>query len=124
MPWKESHTVNERMHFVTRLEKGERMTDLCLEFGISRKTGHKIWSRYQGIGLVGLEDQSRAPKRIPHKTEPEIEKRLLEMRSLHPTWGGRKAACVGGWRERDGRARSARGVQTGYLGNRSDRADG
>jgi len=32
-----SHTVNERMHFVTRLERGERMTDLCLEFGISRK---------------------------------------------------------------------------------------
>ena len=91
MPWKVSHTVNERMHFVTRLERGERMTDLCLEFGISRKTGHKIWSRYQGIGLMGLEDQSRAPKRIPHKTEPEIEKRLLEMRSLHPTWGGRKA---------------------------------
>lgn len=90
MPWKESHTVNERMHFVTRLEKGERMTDLCSEFGISRKTGHKIWSRYQGSGLVGLEDQSRAPKRIPHKTEPEIEKRLLEMRSQHPTWGGRK----------------------------------
>ena len=90
MPWEESHTVNERMHFVTRLEKGERMTDLCVEFGISRKTGHKIWSRYQGSGLVGLDDQSRAPKRIPHKTEPQIEQRLLEMRNQHPTWGGRK----------------------------------
>lgn len=91
MPWKVSHTVNERMHFVTRLESGERMTDLCVEFGISRKTGHKIWTRYQGSGLWGLEDQSRAPKRIPHKTDGAIEQRLLDMRGLHPTWGGRKA---------------------------------
>jgi putative transposase len=78
------------MHFVTRLEMGERMTDLCLEFGISRKTGHKIWTRYQRTGPSGLEDASRAPRRIPHKTEPAIEQRVLEMRKLHPSWGGRK----------------------------------
>lgn len=91
MPWKVSRPVNERMHFVARLDGGERMTDLCVEFGISRKTGHKIWARYQGSGVLGLEDQSRAPKRIPHKTDAAIEEGLLEIRSQHPTWGGRKA---------------------------------
>ena len=69
MPWRVSHQVKERMHFVARLEKAERMTDLCLEFGISRKTGHKVWARYQAQGLAGLEDQSRARKRMAHRTD-------------------------------------------------------
>jgi hypothetical protein len=47
MPWKESHTMNERMRFISRLIDGERMVDLCMEFGISRKTGSKFWDRYK-----------------------------------------------------------------------------
>jgi len=39
MPWKEVTAVNERMEFVARLKAGERMSDLCREFGISRKPG-------------------------------------------------------------------------------------
>ena len=82
--------MKERMHFVTRLENGERMTDLCLEFGVSRKTGHKIWNRYRGKGVVGLEDESRAPRRSANRTSPEIVQRLVALRKQHPTWGGRK----------------------------------
>jgi transposase InsO family protein len=78
------------MLFVSRLEQGERMTDLCLEFGVSRKTGHKIWDRYRQKGPSGLEDESRAPRRIANKTSPEVVHRLVELRKKHPTWGGRK----------------------------------
>jgi hypothetical protein len=42
MPWKEVTAVNERVEFVARLKAGERMTDLCRGFGISRKTGYKF----------------------------------------------------------------------------------
>lgn len=42
MPWKESVRVEERMKFIGRLLRGERMTELCREFGISRKTGYKF----------------------------------------------------------------------------------
>ena len=31
------------------------MAALCEEFGISRKTGYKIWQRYQHTGVRGLE---------------------------------------------------------------------
>lgn len=89
MPWKVSHPMTERMNFVSRLQAGERLTDLCREFGISRKTGHKFWSRFKARGLGGLEDQSRAPVRRPRKTAPEVEQLLLEMRRAHPNWGGR-----------------------------------
>ena len=89
MPWKVTHPVKERMQFVARLERKERMTDLCLEFGISRKTGHKIWNRYQKLGVSGLEDQSRAPKRIAHRTDKAVQEAVVAMRREHPTWGGR-----------------------------------
>lgn len=66
------------------------MTDLCLEFGVSRKTGHKVWNRYRGKGVAGLEDESRAPRRIANRTSPEIVQRLVALRKKHPTWGGQK----------------------------------
>jgi putative transposase len=34
------------------------MTDLCREFGISRKTGYKIFDRYKEHGLEALSDRS------------------------------------------------------------------
>jgi transposase InsO family protein len=90
MPWKESCHVHERMLFVARLEKGERMTDLCREFGISRKTGYKIHARYKEQSVVGLYDVKRAPENIPHRTPPEVVERLVRLRNQHPTWGPRK----------------------------------
>jgi len=90
MPWKESCHVHERMLFVARLEKGERMTDLCREFGISRKTGYKIHARYKEKSVVGLYDLKRAPEHIPHRTTPEVAERLVSLRNKHPTWGPRK----------------------------------
>ena len=38
--------MEERLLFVARLLDGEAMTDLCREFGSSRKTGYKIFDRY------------------------------------------------------------------------------
>jgi transposase InsO family protein len=90
MPWKESCRVHERMLFVSRVEQGERMTDLCREFGMSRKTGYKILARYQEKSVVGLYDEKRTPQHIPHRTPPEVVERLLKLRKRHPSWGPRK----------------------------------
>ena len=43
MPWKASSVMEERLRFVARLLDGEAMTEVCREFGISRKTGYKIF---------------------------------------------------------------------------------
>lgn len=90
MPWKVNHLMSERMEFVGRLSKGERMTDLCEELGISRKTGYKFWRRYQEQGVRGLEDASRAPKRVRAKTNAAMEELLVQARKAHSSWGGRK----------------------------------
>ena len=90
MPWKARKPVDLRIEMMDRLGQGEKLSDLCREYGISRKTGEKFKRRFRERGLAGLEDQSRAPKLIPHKTPPELVAVLLAERRLHPTWGPRK----------------------------------
>ncbi|MFL5519422.1 MAG: IS481 family transposase [Gemmatimonadales bacterium] len=79
-----------RIEFMQRLARKERVSDLCREYGISRKTGHKFKKRFERYGVAGLEDQSKAPKVIPHKTSPEIEELVIAERKQHPTWGAKK----------------------------------
>jgi transposase-like protein len=57
MPWKANSVMEERLRIVARLLDGEAMTDVCREFGISRKTGYKIFDRYKE-GVAALSDQS------------------------------------------------------------------
>src|SRR4030095_3489501 len=90
MPWKESDKVSERMEFMVRLEQGERMTDLCREFGISRKTGHKLAKRYLEQGNDGLRDQSRRPLSSPQSTPSSIDEHVIALRHCYPTWGPKK----------------------------------
>ena len=56
--------MDERLRFVARLMEGEKMAVLCREFGISRKTGYKIFSRYKDSGLGGT-DRSQPPALPP-----------------------------------------------------------
>lgn len=90
MPWRVRDVMNERMRFVVRLEAGEKMTDLCLEFGISRKTGYKFWQRYKEQGPDGLFDESRRPARLARQTAEAIRQEILGLKKEHPTWGSKK----------------------------------
>jgi transposase InsO family protein len=82
--------MNERTKFVHRLEDGERMIDLCREFGISRKTGYKIKRRYEEEGIEALIDRSRRPLSSPNKTPRAVIDLIVELRLLKPTWGPKK----------------------------------
>ena len=90
MPWKECSVMNERMKFVLRLDDGERMSDLCREFEISRKTGYKIWNRYNRSGLDGLFDESKKPITNPNKTLESVEMLILNLKNSRQTWGATK----------------------------------
>jgi transposase InsO family protein len=94
VPWKVSNPVDLKMEFLVRLQKGERMTALCEEFGISRKTGHKLRNRYEAFGAEGLLEESKAPRSIPHKTAREVVDVLLAKRRENPDWGARKIKDV------------------------------
>jgi transposase InsO family protein len=79
---------------MSRLAAGERLTDLCVEYRISRKTGHKFKTRFESMGVAGLHDQPRIPKVIPHKTPQELVDILVAERKRHPTWGPKKLKDV------------------------------
>ena len=90
MPWKESSVVEERLLFVARILDGEPLTELCREFGISRKTGYKIFNRYKEQGIEALNDRSRRPVRYANQLPPQIETLIVSIRQEKPHWGARK----------------------------------
>ncbi len=77
MPWKECSVMDERLRFVVKLLDGEAMTDVCREFGISRKTGYKIFARYKEHGGEALSDRSRRWSNQRVLTYPPIVRNWL-----------------------------------------------
>ena len=91
MVWKVRSRVDERMLLISEYLKGERaMTDLCHEFGVSRKTAYKWVARYKADGPAGLADRSRAPLAHPARLDTVVVQALLEARRAHQHWGARK----------------------------------
>jgi transposase InsO family protein len=90
MPWKESSVMDERLRFVARLLEGEAMTDVCREFGISRKTGYKLFQRYKKDGPVALADRSRRPVRYANQLPGQVEGLIVSLERDKPHWGARK----------------------------------
>jgi len=91
--------MDARMQLVTEYLKGElTMSEVCLNFSISRKTGYKWVERYKRFGPSGLEDRSRAPLNHPNAIDESIVKLLVESRLKHPTWGPKKLLA---WIQRD-----------------------
>jgi transposase-like protein len=95
MPWKASSVMEERLRFVARLLDGEAMTDVCREFGVSRKTGYKIFDRYKEHGLAALSDRSRRPVRYANQLPEQVESLIVRLEADKLHWGAQdpKAAC-------------------------------
>ena len=87
MPWG-NKTVDElRKEFVEAAKDAKNLSALCREYGITRKTGYKWIARSKETD--DMSDRSHAPKTVPHKTSPAVEKLILETRSENPGWGGK-----------------------------------
>lgn len=82
--------MDERLRFVGRLLDGQSMTAVCEEFGISRKTGYKIFQRYKDCGLGGLEDRSRRPIRQANRVPFQVERTIVQIKREKPNWGAPK----------------------------------
>ena len=75
--------MDERMQFVaSRRADGGTLQGV----GISRKTGYKIFDRYQECGNQGLTDRSRRPHHYAHKLPFQVENYILNLKHEHSTW--------------------------------------
>jgi len=83
--------MEEIIRFVM-LAQSARFTvsELCEQFGISRKTGYKHLERYAADGLKGLAVRSHRPHQFPQRTDTAVEALILAERRRHRTWGPKK----------------------------------
>lgn len=58
------------------------VTALCRELGISRQTYYKYRSRFAELGVAGLVEQSRRPRRSPGGTADEVEQAIVVARKV------------------------------------------
>lgn len=82
--------MDERLRFVARRLQGEKMAPLCAEFGISRKTGYKIFERYKDCGVAAFSDRSRRPYRQANRLPPQLEAIIVRLKREYPGWGAPK----------------------------------
>jgi putative transposase len=91
MPWQEESPMSLRRQFVQDAQRGPTsITELCVAYGISRKTGYKWLARYDAGGLPALTNQSRRPHTAPTAAAADLIQLLLAIRKHHPGWGPRK----------------------------------
>jgi putative transposase len=91
MPWSQTTPMHQRTLFIADHLRGTRsVSELCTEYGISRKTAYKWIDRFIRRGPAGLEDRSRRPRSAPNATAPEVVEALVALRHRHPTWGAKK----------------------------------
>jgi transposase InsO family protein len=83
--------MDQKKEFILNWKSNQTsFSQLCRDFQISRMSGYKYLNRYMEEGMEGLEERSRAPHNIPHKTPQPIENRIIELRKKHPRWGAKK----------------------------------
>jgi transposase InsO family protein len=91
MGWKATDVMDQKSEFALRAASGsESLSELCREFGISRKTGYKWKQRFLEQGLPGLQDRSRRPHTNPESLSEDVVCRIVELKRLHPRWGAKK----------------------------------
>jgi transposase InsO family protein len=87
--------LDQRKEFIDEWLKDERtFTDLCVRFGIARKTGYACVERFQESGRAGLEARSRAPHHSPQAIQESTAAALIAERQKRPTWGARKLRLI------------------------------
>jgi transposase-like protein len=91
MPWREVCSVDERMRLMAALAAQEdSVSELCEDFGISRKTAYKWWARYQQYGFEGLLERSHSPKVVPWAITGVQAEAIIGLRRAHTSWGPKK----------------------------------
>ena len=69
-----------RLTWFKRYEEIGNISQVCREFGISRKAFYKWWPCYAREGLSGLKDHSKRPKNHPKTVPNEIAQLIVKLR--------------------------------------------
>ena len=93
MPWKETTKMDQRKELVRRYLRGESMSALAREYGVSRKTGYKVVRRVAQQGEAGFMDRVSRPGRCPHKTDAQVVEAIVSLKKKYG-WGAKKIKAL------------------------------
>lgn len=85
--------MTQRLEFclaVTHRATGTSILDVCRQFGISERVGHKWLARHDAGGPAALADRSHRPLTPAHQVPRAVIDAIVQLRERHPTWGARK----------------------------------
>ena len=69
------------------LAREEGISESARRFETTRVTVRKWLRRFEEESSDGLKDRSRRPKHSPNKLSKRRERRIVELRKKHPSWG-------------------------------------
>lgn len=94
MPWDtDAPAADQRAAFLAVLaDRSCSFAEACAHFGISRKTGYKWRHRATQPRPQPLLDRSRRPAHSPARSDPELERLVVEARDQHG--GGARKICA------------------------------
>ena len=75
-----------RKILVDRIAAGMPVAHVADQMGVSRQTAYRWWRRWQAEGDAGLFDRPCRPHTTPHRTSPDLERRVVRLRRRH-NWG-------------------------------------
>ena len=91
MPWKVINRMDIKTQLVNDWNNGYfSVTDLSHKYGVSRPTIYKWLKRYAHLGIEGLKEQSRAPKKCPNRTSQKILNLVIQEKLKNRKRGPRK----------------------------------
>lgn len=92
MPWRDVKPMDEKLLFIADYIRNHHKTfsQLCQQYGISRKTGYKWVQRYEQQGMEGLDERSRCPHQSPLRTPYAIRQAIIELRTQRRITPGAK----------------------------------
>ena len=95
MSWKVVNPMQQKVLFIADyLRQVASLSELCRQYGISRKTGYKWIQRFDEQGADGLNEQSRKPAHCPAQTPYPIRQAIIELRQQFQITPGAKKIQV------------------------------
>jgi putative transposase len=88
MPWKTTTMKDVPKEFALKaLAAGANLTALCLEYGLTRKTGREWRERARLEGINRLAERSRRPLSSPTQLSEAVVCRLIRLKVAYRNWG-------------------------------------
>jgi transposase len=93
-------TFQQRRYLFELVEQLGNVSEACRRAKVSRKTYYHWKPRYEKEGIEGLSEPKSHAVHNPQTIDPQIERKIIELRREHPNWG-KKRINQWIWKEND-----------------------